>query len=204
VDAANFAPNTTPGLGNATITLDPGGITCVVVDNALTTPCQTELPPGAAFTAKVFPAAGEAGVVVFTPPVGTTGSVCGGATPSAPFACTAVPTVRASTLRFQLFRRYVGIIRFGPAISTGLGRITSDVGGINCRITPQTSSGMCGAELGPIGADQVVLTFTPDDGTTFNNWAGDCGLVTTPSCTLTLPPAKRQVYVNSTAAPATP
>jgi hypothetical protein len=110
--------------------------------------------------------------------------------------------VRTTNIRVQLFRAFVGP-RSGITASSGYGRVTSDVGGINCRILPGGSTtGACAADVG--GAQQVILSFTPDAGTTFRNWAGDCGFVTTATCTLSINAARKTYLVNSTADAATP
>ncbi|HZF68051.1 MAG TPA: hypothetical protein VEZ47_08440 [Gemmatirosa sp.] len=188
-----------PALGNGTVTLAPG-VTCAIENNRVVGTCSIELRPGEPYVVTIDPAATEAGVVFHEPPGGTLPTPCQLASPSFRFTCAATPAVRATEIRVVMFRAFVGL-RTQFTASSGFGRVTSDVGGINCRVVAGASAtGVCAADVG--GAQRVVLSFTPEAGTTFQNWAGDCGLVTTATCTLTMDVARRTFLVNSTAAPA--
>ena len=191
--------NSVTALGNGTVTLGPG-VTCAVRNNRVVGTCNVELRPGEPYAITIDPAATEVGVVYYHPPTGASPGVCRTAFPSGQFTCGATPAVHATNIRVQLFRAFVGP-RSGTTASSGSGRVTSDVGGINCRIFPGGgTTGECVVDVG--GVRQVVLSFTPDAGTTFQNWAGDCGFVTTATCTLNIDAARKTYLVNSTAAPA--
>jgi hypothetical protein len=193
--------NSVAARGNGTVTFG-SDVTCAVQNNTAVGTCSVELRPGEPYTVTIDPTAAEAGVVYYHPPTGASPAVCQTAFPSYRFTCGATPAVRTTNIRVQLFRAFVGP-RSGITASSGYGRVTSDVGGINCRILPGGSTtGACAADVG--GAQQVILSFTPDAGTTFRNWAGDCGFVTTATCTLSINAARKTYLVNSTADAATP
>jgi hypothetical protein len=58
----------------------------------------------------------------------------------------------------------------------GTGTVTSDDGGINCGADCEETYGECPTTPGKLMGEQVEVTLraTPDEGSVFSHWSGDC------------------------------
>ena len=196
--AADFSPTYGTPRGNGTVVITPGNLTCDVVDNRMRTPCEVEFAPGEPIAVTLDPALGESGVSVFSRVEPWPSVVCGPTgttTPAYRLVCGGVPATATAELRVAMYRSLLAPNLSPTSPSTARGRVTSDVGGIDCRLTAAGQrEGTCFADLPP-GAT-TTLTFTPEPGSVFRSWGGDCGPSTGSTCTLTMDRPRRSFVVN--------
>ena len=142
------------GAGSGIVTSDVGGIACG-------TDCDADLPPGTSVTLTAAPAPGYAFL--------SWGGDCDGTA----LAChLSMDGARHATASFGVPTYPIVVTKDG----TGSGKVTSDVGGINCGST-------CAASLAT--GSSVTLTATAVTGSAFTGWAGDCAEADL-SCVLTI------------------
>ena len=198
IAAADFSPTYGTPRGNGTVVITPGNVTCDVVDNRMRTPCEAEFAPGEPISLTFDPVAGESGVSVFSRVEAWPALVCGPTvtgTPAYRLVCAGVPATPTAELRVAMYRTLLAPSLSASSPSTVRGRVTSDVGGIDCRLTTSGQrEGACFADLPP-GA-RTTLTFTPELGSIFRSWGGDCGASTASTCTLTMDRPRRSFAVN--------
>ncbi len=146
--------NVDVGAGAGTVTSDVGGIACG-------TECEADLPPGTAVTLTATPAPGYAFLGWGGDCVGTS------------LTChLSMDGARRTTASFGVPTYAVAVTKGGA----GSGKVTGDVGGINC-------GNACTANLAT-GAS-LTLTATAVTGSVFTGWGGDCTGVDL-TCVLTI------------------
>ncbi len=145
------------GTGNGTVTSAPAGITCTLTAGVAAGACSSTFDEGAAVVLTAVSAAGSSFV-------GWAGACTGAAACSV--TMTADQTVDA---QFDLLPARTVTV---TASSTGAGTLTSAPGGIDCASTAGVTTGTCSSAF-PGGFD-VVLTATPEAGSSFQLWTGDC------------------------------
>ena len=143
------------GTGTGTVTSAPAGITCGAT-------CAADFGDGTSVVLTATPDAGS----VFT---GWTGDCTG--TGTCTLTMSADHTVTATFDTAPLITHHLTVSKAG----TGTGTVTSAPAGITCGAT-------CAADFGD--GTSVVLTATPDAGSVFTGWTGDC--TGTGTCTLTM------------------
>ncbi len=148
---------TAPASGSGTVTSSAGGINC----------------PASACTASFA----QGTTVVLTATAGTGYSFSGWTGIS---SCTGTGTCSVTMSSDQTVgATFTAAGQDALTVSvTGLGTVTSNVGGINC------PSGSCTASFAPNTA--VILTATPATGSTFTGWSGGACSGTTATCTVTI------------------
>ncbi len=163
---ATFAVNTyllsvtKSGAGSGTVTSNPTGINCGA-------DCSQSYDHGTSVVLTASPGSGSNFA-------GWSGGGCSG-TGTCTVSMTAAATVNANFSVAQ-YTLSVSVI---DAQGTNQARITSNIGGIDCR----DLSGTCSAVFN--AGQQVILTFTVGSGNLFEGWFGAClGQGTT--CTLTI------------------
>jgi hypothetical protein len=151
---------TKSGAGSGTVTSNPTGISCGA-------DCSQSYNHGTSVTLTASPSSGS----TFA---GWSGGGCSG-TGTCTVSVTAAATVNA---QFNV-AQYTLSVNVIDAQGTNVARITSNIGGIDCRDLGGTCSAVFNA------GQQVILTFTVGNGNLFNGWFGACsGQGTT--CTLTI------------------
>ena len=160
------------GTGTGTVTSAPAGITCGAT-------CEADFGDGTSVVLTATPDAGS----VFT---GWTGDCTG--TGACTLTMSADHTVTATFDTAPPVTHHLTVSKAG----TGTGTVTSAPAGITCGAT-------CEADFGD--GTSVVLTATPDAGSVFTGWTGDC--TGTGACTLTMSAAHTVTATFDTAPPVT-
>jgi hypothetical protein len=162
---ARFALNTYPltvtktGNGAGTIVSSPAGINCG-------TTCTTAARHGIAITLTAAPATGSNFA-------GWSGA-CTGTTP-----CTLTPTAATNVTATFTLKTYTLTVSSAAAAGSS-GKVTSDVGGIDCGSTCTTSLNH---------GTQVTLTAAAGAGSAFTGWTGACS-GSAPTCTVSMTAAR--------------
>ena len=166
-----YAASTTPtfalaltnaGTGVGTVSSDPAGINCGST-------CSANFNQNANVTLTAAPAAGSSFV--------SWSGACSGSSTSCTVAMNAAKSVTATFNTVP-----TGGTNFALTVTktgTGGGRVSSNPGGINCGST-------CSANFAQ--ASSVSLSVTPDPGSSFSGWSGECS--GTGTCTVSMDAAK--------------
>jgi hypothetical protein len=157
------------GLGTGTVTSDPVGINCTSISGAPSGTCAATYTSGTTVTLTATPATGS----VLSGWTGA-GITCLGTAPCA------VTIDQARTVTATFGRQAVNLTVQGSG--TGAGTVTSVPTGINCTSTAAVPSGTCSASY--VSGMAVTLTATPEAGSVFGAWGGDCA--GTGSCVVTM------------------
>ena len=159
------------GGGSGSVTSSPGGIECTVTGGVASGSCNSDFSHATMVTLTAAPAANSA----FS---GWSGGGCTGTAP-----CT-VPMTQARTVTagFQLLGRALTVNGAG----TGAGRVTSNVGVLDCAIAQGNAQGLCSVELDH--GTVVTLTASATAPSVFAGWSGACS--GTSLCQVTLDQAR--------------
>jgi len=162
------------GTGNGRVTSDVAGIDCSISNGSTSGTCTASFTTGTSvqLTATADAAKGD----WFS---GWSGA-CSGTGPTCLVSMTQARSVTAS-FTAQSYTLLVS------GSGTGNGTVTSNVGGISCRIVSESTSGTCSATL--VRETGVTLTASADNGHTFTGWSGDC-TGTSSSCTVSMTQAR--------------
>ena len=164
---------TASGTGSGTVAGTPAGISCTIDGASAGGDCAEAYPVGTVVTLAATPAAN----MRFT----GWGGACSGA-----FACQVTMTgARSVVASFAPIVHTLTVIGAGA----GSGRVTSDVGGIDCAIAAGSATGTCSAAY--TQGTVVTLTATPNGTDSFAGWSGVCS--GTGSCVVTMSQARSMI-----------
>jgi hypothetical protein len=151
------------GNGAGLVTSSPAGVNC----GGAGLVCSASYANGTVVTLTATPTAGN----IF---VGWSGSICSGSVP------TCVVTMDGAKSVTATFNTSSAL----TVALVGTGTVTSDSGGISCSAA---TSSLCSANY--VSTALVTLTATPDAGSSFVRWSGDC-VGSTMTCAVTMSAAR--------------
>jgi len=144
------------GSGSGTITSNPAGISCSIINGSTSGTCSASFASGTNVTLTAAPGSSSSFA-------GWSG-FCSG-TGTCALEVTGARNVTAS----------INLKNFTFTLSgggTGSGTVTSSPAGISCTVTAGTAAGACSADF--VAGTQVTLTAVPGAGSAFAGWSGTC------------------------------